>query len=520
MEGKMYEIEAPTPFAESLIWQLNRDYYQHAGIGAWSNGVVPHNLTSNAFVGKTYAELIFAFLKDLAVQGNRTEIVYLIELGAGHGRLAFHILQHLQPLIETSGMKLPPYCYILSDIVEENLLFFQQHPQFQPFFEQGILDTAYYDALSLQDIELRHSGQVISPGKLSQPLIAIANYFFDSIPMDLFRIEGKHLSDCSLSLHTSEKPETTDEVSLLQDLKFTYSSQPISFPHYENSTWNDILKSYDSQRLNTYLLFPHKGLQCIQNLQNMSQEGLLLITMDKGTHQLQNLNHAEEPIMTTHGSMSFSVNYHAMGTYCEQTGGKAYFPSYSTFNLDIGCLLFLAESDTFTETQIAFERSVDGFGPDDFTSMKVLALQHLDDCSMADMVGLLRMGAYDSGLFKLMMPHIKATSQRITYKDRSRLKESINQTWKMYFHLKEPMDFAFELGGMLFGLGYFKEAIQYFLFSVDQCGPSPDNFYNRALCYYQLREDALFLQTVKEAKSTFPTFTQFDQLDQLDLQAE
>ena len=31
-----YEIEAFTPFSESKIWQLNRDFYHERGISAWS----------------------------------------------------------------------------------------------------------------------------------------------------------------------------------------------------------------------------------------------------------------------------------------------------------------------------------------------------------------------------------------------------------------------------------------------------------------------------------------------------
>ncbi|MFK7906891.1 MAG: hypothetical protein AB8B69_17290, partial [Chitinophagales bacterium] len=124
MEKKRYEIEGEKPFSESLIWQLNRDYYDQEGVNAWSSGVVPHHLTSNSMVGKTYAELIFGFLKDLASKGQTEEKVYIVELGAGHGRLAFHVLKHLEKLTKQVGLNLPPYCYVLSDIVEDNLAFF------------------------------------------------------------------------------------------------------------------------------------------------------------------------------------------------------------------------------------------------------------------------------------------------------------------------------------------------------------------------------------------------------------
>jgi hypothetical protein len=44
-------------------------------------------------------------------------------------------------------------------------------------------------------------------------------------------------------------------------------------------------------------------------------------------------------------------------------------------------------------------------------------------------------------------------------------------------------------------------------------------YYNRALCYYQLREDTLFLTTLNEAKRQFPNFKNNAHLETLDLGA-
>ena len=192
-----------TPFGESSIWQLNRDYYEKEGIDAWRSGVVPHHMTSNSMVGRSYAELILAFLKDLSQQGSVSEVVYIIELGAGHGRLAFHILQHLEKLVHSVHEILPPFCYILSDIVEEDLLFYKNHIQFKKFFDKGWLDIAYFDAVESQEIELRHSGTTINKSFLNQPIVALANYFFDSLPVDLFRLEGDQMYSCNVFVAVS-----------------------------------------------------------------------------------------------------------------------------------------------------------------------------------------------------------------------------------------------------------------------------------------------------------------------------
>lgn len=519
MNNESFVIEAEKPFSESLIWQLNRDYYDKEGIDAWSDGTVPHHLTSNSMVGKTYAELIFGFLKDLARKGQTKEKVYILELGAGHGRLAFHILKHLEKLTELPHLNLPPYCYVLSDIVEENLNFFQNHAQFQPYFEKGLLEVAYFDAIGGNEISLRYSGKQILSKSLNQPLLVIANYFFDSIPKDLFHFNNTKVSTGTVSIKSQEKPKVDKTIKDLKNLDLTFHLNPIKSPFYENTILNEIIEDYRLSLFNTYLFFPNAGFKCIDNLCDLSQKGMILLSMDKGYHELHDLENAKKPDMVAHGSMSFWVNYHAIGAYCEKNGGHAIFPKFSTFHLELGCLFFMPEAETFTELTNAYHRYVDDFGPDDFTGMKKFTYKHIAEMNLRELIGMLRMSYYDSAMFVNVLPRLKQVFQRITFNDRNRLAQTMHQTWDMYFYLNEPEDLAFEMGGMLYALGYYKEALDYFKYSVNNYGQTPDVFYNKALCYYQLRQDDPFLETIKEAKIAFPDYQKFQELSKLDLGA-
>lgn len=82
-------------FSEAPIWELQRTYYEQLGLQAWANDQVPQYITSNPMIGTAYAEIIFGFLQDRAQKGFTTEPVVVLELGAGVGRLAFHVLQQL-----------------------------------------------------------------------------------------------------------------------------------------------------------------------------------------------------------------------------------------------------------------------------------------------------------------------------------------------------------------------------------------------------------------------------------------
>ena len=520
MNSHSFVVESVTPFSESMIWQLSRDFYLKEGLNAWSSGEVPFHLTSNSMVGKTYAELIFALLKDLADKGQTQEKVYIMELGAGHGRLAFHILRHLEYMITQFDLLLPPYCFIISDIVEDNLSFFQNHPQFQAYFKQSVLEVAYFDAMGSKELLLRYSGVKILPNELKQPLVAIANYFFDSIPKDLFYFDHSKLSSCSISLESENDPEAMDHSTLLKEMQIAYHHTPVEQAFYPEPILNEILEDYRKMVSQTYLFFPHIGLRCLQNLQQYSQKGLMVISMDKGYHEIHDLENVKEPEMISHGSMSFWVNYHAYGAYCKKNGGTALFPSSSTFHLELGCFLFLPESDSYTEVKIAYERFVNDFGPDDFNSVKNLIYRNIAKATLPELIAVLRLSAYDSRVFTNVLPRLKQLAKQVTFNQRTRLAQVMHRTWKMYFSIQESYDLAFEIGGLFYSLGYYQEALDYFQYSVNLFGQKPDLFYNQALCHYQLREDALFLKTVKEAKAAFPDYDRFIHLDKLDLGAE
>ena len=92
----------------------------------------------------------------------------------------------------------------------------------------------------------------------------------------------------------------------------------------------------------------------------------------------------------------------------------------------------------------------------------------------------------------------------------------MRQTWSMYFMIHEPFDLAYEMGGMFYDLGYYEDALEYFGYSVGHFGVKADIYYNQALCYYQLREDALFSKALTIGKARFPDFKGFLHLEKLD----
>ena len=134
-----------------------------------------------------------------------------------------------------------------------------------------------------------------------------------------------------------------------------------------------------------------------------------------------------------------------------------------------------------------------------------------------ELIALYRLSTYDSTFFINLLPRLKQVTQAITFNERRRVEQTLHNVWEMYFSINESYDLAYELAGLFYDLGFYNEALDYFQFSWDSFGPKTDIYYNRILCYYQLRQDHLFAKTLKEAKLTYPNEAIFDSLENLDM---
>lgn len=517
MEDPSFELEPLCLFSESAVWQLNRDYYQKEGIRAWQNDVVPHHMTSNSLVGKTYAEIIFGLLRDLSFKHKTTETVYILELGAGHGRLAYHILRHLEQLTADLNITLPPYCYIISDIVEESFSFFLEHPQLKPFFEKSKLDVCYFDATQTDTLELLHSKQTFAKRDLAQPLVLVANYFFDSLPTDLFYVKDKKLSSCLAALHADKDPAGFTEVELIEHMEINFFKERVSEPFYEDPIYNEILEEYRNKIFDSYLFFPITGFQCLRRLEVLSKEGIMLLSMDKGFHSLDAIDRKSAPELILHGSFSIWVNYHAFGQYCQKRNGKSFLPVQESFYSPVVCLLLLNDAGDFKESAVSYAQYVTRFGPDEFNAIKRHIYKQVATLDMKELLALIRLSCFDATFTINLLPRIKRMAMHISIVERAKLKEALDEVWAMYFSINEPFDLAYEIGGLFYDLGYYKEALIYYAYSNLAYDDTADTMYNQALCHYQLKEDVAFERVKEAGKLEFPDNVKLRELDGLDM---
>lgn len=482
-------------FSEAPIWNIQRKYYEDEGTKAWNNDQVPQYITSNPMIAASYAEMIFGFLQDRANKGYSSEPVVIVELGAGAGRLAFHVLSELCQLRDYAGISLPSFRYIMTDLAINNVLAWREHPALQSFITEGLLDFAQFDAVHDTVLNLVVSGTTIREADVKQPLIIIANYFFDSIPQELIYVGDGQIYEADVFVEYPEQEASLKPSDLLNQISLRYEHRRA--PEYEQATfpYRDVIAVYQEQLEDSHILFPVAGLNCLERLNRLSQAGFLLITADKGDHLLDNWKFAEPPELILHGSFSLTANYHAIQHVFEQRGAMALFPPHHYKDINVGCILNVDTPLDYFNTRLAYRRSIIRFGPDEFFSLKMGIDRNLDNMGLQQILSFWRLGGYDVEFFIQSTKRISSLLQDADDGEKQDILSGIQRMWSSHYVMEQRYDLALDAGLLLFESDMYEEAKRFLEISIDQeQGEIVSTvFYCLAICCFELEldEDAL-----------------------------
>ncbi|MEO0563988.1 MAG: SAM-dependent methyltransferase, partial [Chloroflexota bacterium] len=306
-------LEENKRLSRSLLWDMQRRFFHQQGVNAWSAGIVPHYITSNPFMAWSYAHVVFGWLRDVAETLDRKQPVYIVELGAGSGRLAYHFLQAFFSLLDTSALRGIPVTYVLTDYAEVNLTFWQQQPQLEAWVKRGRLDFALFDVEQDSTFSLIESGVVLGAADLSNPLTVVANYFFDGLTCDTFYVRDDTLYENLVSLTLSAEHADMDPGEMLSHVDVAFDLKPLpagKLDYYTDPDLNAVLDHYRQTLDASYVVVPTAALACIRLLREISNDQMLLITADKGFHREIDVYDTKAPTLAVHGSFSMMVNYH------------------------------------------------------------------------------------------------------------------------------------------------------------------------------------------------------------------
>lgn len=486
-------LEANQRLSSSVLWQLQRTYFERQGIEAWRSGSVPHHITSSPFIADAYARVILGFLRDWSVQKksdyerrDRRQPVHIIELGSGSGRFAYSFLKKFLHLYRSSVLKAIPIKYVMTDFTESNLEYWRTHPSFLPFINEGLLDFARFDLESDRQIDLLCSGENLSNATLRNPLVVISNYVFDSTPQDAFLAADENLYEIGVTLKDEFESLGPDTFSKVQ---VAANDKPINGNYYDDPKWNRILLDYRNRLADTAFLFPTAALRCIRNLHVLSNGRMLLLSGDRGYSDDEALKLGSGlPAFAVHGSFSMMVDYQIIGEYCRHLGGQVLHPSRQAESLNVSAFLFGDPHDDLVETRQAYFEAIEKFGPDDFFTLKEGISRIYGSLTMDEVIAFLRLSCWDYRRFREFLPSLKAHVPDMNVLQKRQLHEAIVKVWDSYLPIGEESDLAFELGTLLLEMEFHAEALEFLQRSVDFYGMAPGSAYNIAVCYYSINE--------------------------------
>lgn len=506
-----YVVDSGKPLSRSLLWEIQRRYFEGQGIDAWRKNIVPHYLTSNPFIAQAYARVVLGYLRDCLPTLDPGQPVYIIELGAGSGRFAFHFQRKFQALLAQSPFPGLRFCYVLTDLAEANIEFCRQHPSLQAWVAAGCLDFARFDAAHFDaerghEIRLLHSGQALAAGALKNPPVLIANYFFDSLPQDAFYFEDGRMMECLVRLTSSQPEPDPSDPSVLGRLSILFERSACRADYYGSGEFDSILDEYRRSLEATYLLFPGDGIRCLRGLAPLAGGRLMLLTGDYGFSRLPPREGQRPPEVHIHGSFSLDVNYHAIGRWVENQGGQVFTTEQRAAHLAV-CAFVLGQPPAgCVETRLAFAEAIERGGPDEFFLLKRGVEKHYDGFDLEEMLAWLRISGWDGRLFLDCYPAMLEKAPAAPPRVQAAVPGVLEHIWENYYHLGEERDLPFCAGVLLFKLDRIAEALAFFERSLEWYGPSPAALYNAAMCHARQQQFGRAQARLKEALALDPQF--------------
>ncbi|CAG9477894.1 unnamed protein product [Plasmodium vivax] len=162
-------VASREPLCDSVIWGLLQNYYRRAAINAWKENVVPSFVTSNSKIAKDYARVIINYMRDWfnSKECDRNVPIYILEIGAGHGKFTYLILRALtkyQKYFKSMNLPDRPFVYVFTDIAKDNITYCMNNGRLKRFISTRescdrtftSKNNSYYDSEFARNEEINY----------------------------------------------------------------------------------------------------------------------------------------------------------------------------------------------------------------------------------------------------------------------------------------------------------------------------------------------------------------------------
>lgn len=456
-------IDNDRPLSQCLLWDIMDDYYANLGINAWQAGV-PMFITNSAYIAESYAEIILAFVEDYYDHLDLDEPLYMVEMATGTGRFAHLLLQELErkqacfEKLQKVRLK-----YIMTDFTDKNPTFWQLHPKLQPYIKKGMVDFAVFNPVEQDSLELRVSKETIAAGTLKNPLLAVGNYFFDTIKHDIFRVESKVLKEGRVTIHRNMEGLAPDAKLEIGQVETEYTYRELyNTNYYEDAGFNNILNHYRHNIKNGSIIFPIGALNVIRNLETLSNNQLVLISSDKSFTCCDEMIRYYKHDYAIHGSFSFMVNYDAIGHLFKQSGGHYLHTTGKNLSLQTVCCIELehAADCRFERLQYVFKEKIDRSNAIN-SVCAIMPGKEADNPvgKLTVMLSQLRLNLADPQMFAVYGQSLVDIAAHGLKSQQDDLLALMAEAWEKFYYYPGCTNLPFWLGQLYYMMGHYEQSL-------------------------------------------------------------
>lgn len=412
-------------------------------------------------MAETYADLVIAALVDQPPPCPE-EPIYLLEIGSGTGRLAFNLIRELlrkqSYFPQTRSLK---FVMILSDVVEENVRAWEQHRRFAGL--GGAVDFARYAAGSGELFRLRRSGQVLE--KLQNPLFVVANYVFDSLPHDEFKIENGQILECLVDVVPRAVQVHSEKNRLdVRDVELPTTYRPIDpARYYKDPDCTALLQHYAREVKQGAVTIPVASIALLKELRKLGS--LRLLASDRGFTTPDTMcSYPIHPWALHEGCFSFMVNFHAI---CSLFAGSL----YTTHQFLDGIQTVYCTDEASGEMPHLFytfrERLDRSNAVNNAASLYKLVR---DEVTSAALLGFIRLNLCDPYSLSAVAIKLAPLLKGIRYAEGHDTVQVLEEVWRNDFHLQGSPNVSFWLGHLYQTLGMFERALEFYAITMERQG--------------------------------------------------
>lgn len=482
---------------ESAIWPLLQGFYARRGPEVWADGSVPQGSTSNAFIADAYAAIVMDWLRDLGPQPEDRRPL-ILEIGGGSGRFAWQFMQRLlkRHWLPQDGQ--PQFTYLLTDAAQSNLHAWQAEPRFLKLQQQGLMDFGC--ALVSESPEIQCASGTLDLAQLQhRPMVIIANYLFDSIPNDLYRIRSGKLQRMLMSL-------SSDDPAVIAGRPETFATVTPSFKAVEVSgadtglpLLDRIIDGYLAYGTDMAIPVPRLGFAFLQHFVDRPAP-LLLLASDLAFSEPARFGNAPPFLFNTYFSQF--TNFHAFAELFRHHGGAAQmqrdpdpnFTAAAFWSPGRGAARRMDRLQATARAQLA------EFAPSHAIELMDLLEEGIAEGGYSQLFAWLRFARMDPGVAQTCLPLFIENYQKSDEGlDQRMLRDVYLEAYDQYLPNRVADRFDYELAQLLLAMRFDEDALKLLEASLADLGRAPERLYVYALSLLRLERKDEARQALLEA---------------------